>query len=164
VKATGTLVDAIIILRTTMSATDTPRYFFGGKLLDHQVDLRCARCARKGVKNVMGRAGVVEGEVFFWLRTNARKLTAVVGFPELDRMGDGQVKIRNNWSPPEMQVDGFQLICSDCKSKPVVNAFDLTYVVGYAVSGRDIPSSGSPILIDHNGEIFVEQNDPLKDE
>jgi len=107
----------------------------------------------------MGRAGVVEGEVFYWLRTNAIKSKAVVGFPELDLMGDGKVKVRNNWSPPEMQGDGFQLICSDCKAKPVVNAYDLAYVVRYAVSGHDIPSSGSPILIDPNGEILTVKND-----
>ena len=63
-----------------------------------------------------------------------------------------------------MRGNGFQLIYSDCKSKPVVNAYDLAYVVGYAVSGRDIPSSGSPILIDRNGEISVEKNDQSESE
>jgi len=139
-----------------MSTTDTPRFLFGGKFLDHRVDLLCARCARKSVVNVMGRAGVVNGEVFYWLRKNAKNSDAVVGFPELDRMGDGRKKVRNNWSIPVMQGNGFELVCSDCKSKPLVNAYDLALVVGHVVKDCEVPSSGAPIFVDHNGEILIE--------
>lgn len=164
VKATGTLLDHFSIPLVAVDATNEPRLFFAGQLYDNLVGLWCEKCARKGVATVLGKALTKEGVVYFFLRENARRAKVVIGFPELDRMGDGRVKVRNNWRSIELIGDGFQLRCANCRCKPVVNAQHLADLVGEAMSEGETPLFGRPILIDPFGGFEMLGEDWIRDD
>lgn len=135
----------------TVDAQEEPQHFVGGQFFSHLVQLQCERCARKNVVTVLGRALTKDGLTYFHRKENARKLKAVVGFPELDRMGDGRVKMRSNWMPVDVVGHGFELACPDCKAKPTVNAYALAHVVGNSIAASSHSLHGVPILIDPFG-------------
>jgi hypothetical protein len=128
-----------------------PGHFVGGQVYEVMTMLMCQRCDRRGASTVMGRALSKSGLVYFQNRENARNLESFAGTPDLDRMGDGTIKVRNNWKWAEVIGVGFQLSCPDCESTPVVNAHDLALTVGEAIAKSGNLSVGVPVLVDPFG-------------
>src|ERR1035437_9187489 len=128
-----------------------PKLYFGGNYCDEVVFLRCGRCDRKGRLSTLGIAMTWTGEFHYSTFTKVENQKHVWGNAESAESFLHPSKGDRIWYPVAMEGDELTFRCTACRSRPLVNVYDLTKVASYSVLLCLEAGFGFDVLVDPFG-------------
>jgi hypothetical protein len=136
---------------------DGPKIYVGGNFCDEAVFLRCGRCDRKGRLSTLGVGMTWNSEFHFSTTTKIDKQNHVWGKVEFAESFLHPSKGDLIWYAVPMDGGGLTFRCTACRSRPIVNAIDLTNIAtGSVLLCADV-GFGFDVLIDPFGGTSIGQ-------